>query len=91
MKVGVGQDARFEFKVSAEPGYRIMWQKTVGAQSRLLFKNQLPRIEIGDDDSLTIKNVQKEDEATYVCTVISDGKLASATARLSVSGEISYH
>jgi len=88
LKIGVGENARFECKVSAEPGYKIMWQKTVGAQSRLLFKNQLPRIVIGDDDSLTIENVQKEDEATYVCTVISSGKLISATARLLVADSI---
>lgn len=87
LKVGVGQNARFECKVAAEPGYKIIWQKTVGAQSRLLFKDQQQRVIIGDDGSLTIENVQKEDEATYVCTVISSSKAASAAARLLVAGQ----
>ena len=88
LKVGVGQDARFECRVSAEIGYKIIWQKQVGAQSWLLFKGQRQRVLIGDDGSLTIENVQKEDEASYVCTVISGGKAVSATARLVVAGLI---
>ena len=86
LKVGVGQNARFECKVAAALGYEIKWQKIVGAQSTMLFKGQEQRVIIGDDGSLTIENVQKEDEATYVCTVISSGKAASASARLLVAG-----
>lgn len=86
LKVGVGQRAHFECKVAAEPGYKIIWQKQVGAQSKLLFKGQSRRIIIGNDGSLTIENVQKEDEAAYVCTVVSRDKATTATARLTVSG-----
>ncbi|XP_065055989.1 roundabout homolog 3-like isoform X2 [Rhopilema esculentum] len=90
LKVGVGQNARFDCKVEAEPGFKIIWQKTVGAHSVLLIRDQLPsrRITVGYDDSLSIKNVQKKDEASYVCTVISELKTASATARLTVVDSI---
>ena len=90
LKVGVGQNARFDCKVEAEPGFKIIWQKTVGAHSVLLIRDQLPsrRITVGYDDSLSIKNVQKKDEASYVCTVISELKTASATARLTVVGTL---
>ena len=87
VKVGVGEIAKFECKVKAEAGFKILWQKMVGAQSILLFKDQLPRFILGDDGSLTIQNVQKEDEATYVCAVISSSKVESASARLSVAGK----
>ena len=88
LKVGLGQTAKFECIVQAEPGFKIIWQKTVGAHSVLLIKDQLPtrRIIVGSDGSLTIRNVQKSDQASYVCTVISGSKPASATARLTVVG-----
>lgn len=86
LKVGVGQKAHFECKVAAHPGYKRIWQKTVGAQTSLMYSDPLLRTLIAADGSLTIENVQKEDEARYVCTVISGEKAVSATARLTVSG-----
>ncbi len=85
LKVGIGQDARFECKVQAEPGYKIIWQRINRAQSAVFVKGQTEkRITIFDDGRLQIKNVQKNDEASYVCTVISGDKTESASARLSV-------
>eukprot|EP00794_Sanderia_malayensis_P010863 gene10863-12018_t len=86
LKVGIGQTARFECKVQAEPGYQIMWQRVNGPQVSLLARGQTEsRVTIYKDGTLVIRNVQKNDEAAYVCTVISSNeKTESALARLTV-------
>ena len=87
LRIGVGQTATLECQVQAEPGYRLFWQKMIGAHVEQLIFPKQPidgRLLVSEDGMLTISNVQKKDQAIYVCTVISGPETISASARLTV-------
>ena len=93
LRIGVGQTATLECQVQAELGYRLFWQKMTGAHVEQLIFPRQPidgRLLASDDGTLTISNVQKKDQATYVCTVISGPETISASARLTVVGKLLF-
>ena len=75
--------AKFTCNVEGREPLTILWSRIDGRP----FSNRVSIKREGNSKTLTIRNLQKIDEETYICTGRNDFGLSSAKAVLFVIGE----